>query len=60
LSGINPVDYKIRRGLRLGDKAAFPEVIPHSDGAGIVDTVGANVAGLRVGQRVWLFEGRAR
>src|SRR5258708_3755160 len=34
LSGINPIDYKIRRGRRPGDKAAFAKVVPHSDGAG--------------------------
>jgi NADPH2:quinone reductase len=56
LSGINPVDYKIRRGRRPGGKAAFPEVVPHSDGAGTVVTVGSNVTAFRVGQRVWLFE----
>jgi NADPH:quinone reductase len=44
LSGINPIDYKIRRGRRPGDKAAFPEVVPHSDGAGTVEAVGSNVA----------------
>jgi NADPH2:quinone reductase len=56
VSGLNPIDYKFRRGQRFDGKAAFAEVIPHSDGAGIVDAVGANVAGLQVGQRVWLFE----
>jgi NADPH:quinone reductase len=56
LSGINPIDYKIRRGRRPGGRAAFPEVVPHSDGAGTVDTVGSNVTAFRVGQRVWLFE----
>jgi NADPH2:quinone reductase len=33
-------------------------VIPNSDGAGIVDQVGAGVTRLSVGQRVWLFNGQ--
>jgi NADPH2:quinone reductase len=33
-------------------------VIPNSDGAGIVDQVGDGVIDLRVGQRVWLFNGQ--
>jgi NADPH2:quinone reductase len=36
----------------------FPRVIPNSDGAGIVDQVGAGVVRLSVGQRVWLFNGQ--
>jgi len=33
----------------------FPRVIPHSDRAGVVDSVGAGVDPARVGQRVWVF-----
>jgi NADPH2:quinone reductase len=36
----------------------YPRVIPNSDGAGIVDQVGDGVTRLRVGQRVWLFNGQ--
>lgn len=33
----------------------FPRVIPHSDGAGIIDEVGEGVPATRIGQRVWCF-----
>src|SRR5439155_19688510 len=34
---------------------AFPGVIPHSDGAGIIEAVGSAVPASRVGGRVWLW-----
>ncbi len=37
-SGVNPSDVKNRAGTTR--KIAFPRVIPHSDGAGIIDAVG--------------------
>jgi NADPH2:quinone reductase len=52
-SGVNPSDVK-SRGLR---KLAFPRVIPHSDGAGEIDSVGAGVPAARVGERVWIWNG---
>jgi len=52
-SGINPGDVGKRSGR--GAPMPFPRVIPHSDGAGIVDTVGPDVADARVGQRVWCY-----
>jgi NADPH2:quinone reductase len=33
----------------------YPRVIPHSDGSGIVDSVGAGVDAGRVGRRVWVY-----
>ena len=33
----------------------YPRVIPHSDGAGVVDSVGPDVDASRVGQRVWVY-----
>jgi hypothetical protein len=39
LSGVNPVDTKKRRWW-LGAEMPFPRVIPHSDGAGVVEAVG--------------------
>jgi len=33
----------------------FPEVTPHSDGAGVIDAVGAGVDAARIGERVWLW-----
>src|SRR5579885_1150098 len=52
-SGVNPSDVKSRQGLR--GPMAFPRVIPHSDGAGVVAAVGEGVSPARVGQRVWLY-----
>ena len=53
-SGVNPSDWK----RRLGSTApmAFPRVIPHQDGSGVIDRVGDGVPSSRVGERVWLFE----
>ena len=53
-SGINPVDTKRRKGGR--GPMPGPRVIPHFDGAGIVDAVGPGVPDARVGERVWLYE----
>jgi NADPH2:quinone reductase len=53
-SGVNPSDVK-SRGLR---KLAFPRVIPHSDGAGVIDAAGEGVATSRVGERVWIWNGQ--
>ena len=40
LSGVNPSDVKSRAGTRPGvTKPAFPLIIPHSDGAGEVETL---------------------
>ncbi|HEY6510425.1 MAG TPA: NADPH:quinone reductase [Burkholderiaceae bacterium] len=55
-SGVNPSDVKSRAGLRT-KTLAFPQIVPHSDGAGEIDAVGAGVPGSRVGQRVWLWNG---
>jgi NADPH2:quinone reductase len=35
---------------------AFPWVIPHQDGAGVIEAVGDGVAANRVGERVWVYE----
>jgi NADPH2:quinone reductase len=34
---------------------AFPRVIPHGDGAGVIDAVGPDVARGRLGERVWTY-----
>jgi NADPH2:quinone reductase len=52
-SGVNPSDVKSRAGLTR--KIAFPRVIPHSDGAGVIDIVGDGVPGSRLGERVWTW-----
>ncbi len=54
-SGVNPSDVKKRAG-------AFPDllddglVIPHSDGAGVIEAVGLAVADREVGERVWVYQ----
>ena len=55
VSGINPSDVKKRAG-------AFPNllndgyVIPHSDGAGVIDAVGNGIDPARIGDRVWVYQ----
>ncbi len=54
-SGVNPSDVKKRAG-------SFPNllddgyVIPNSDGAGVVESVGDGVDASRVGDRVWVYQ----
>ena len=54
-SGVNPSDVKKRAG-------SFPNlldgglVIPHSDGAGVIESVGKGVADSRIGERVWVYQ----
>lgn len=54
-SGANPSDWKARSGVR---PMIGPKVVPHSDGAGVIDRVGAGVSGSRVGGRVWVWNGQ--
>lgn len=53
-SGINPSDVKSRAGRPL----IAPTIIPHSDGAGVIEAVGEGVAKSRIGERVWLWNGQ--
>ncbi|PVA09180.1 zinc-binding dehydrogenase [Pelagivirga sediminicola] len=58
-SGVNPSDAKARSGTRPGvTKPPFERVIPHSDGVGVIDAVGAGVDAARVGQPVWVWNGQ--
>ncbi|OIH93927.1 oxidoreductase [Curtobacterium sp. MCBA15_001] len=50
-SGVNPGDTKKREGW-LGSAMPYAEVIPHSDGAGVVDRVGSETDHALVGKRV--------
>jgi len=54
-SGVNPSDVKKRMGSAPGllDNGA---VIPHSDGAGIIESAGAGVPPARIGERVWVYQ----
>ncbi len=53
-SSVNPSDVKKRAGAQ---PAGFENgyVIPHSDGAGIIESVGEGVPD-RVGERVWVYQ----
>lgn len=54
ISGVNPTDWKSRRGTYSGEALPVTGIVPNQDGAGIVDAVGPNVTGFKVGDRVWL------
>jgi NADPH2:quinone reductase len=53
-SGINPGDVRKRQDA-FGVGMPFPRIIPHSDGAGTIDAVGAGVPDECIGRRVWCF-----
>jgi len=54
-SAVNPADTVLRRG---SGPPPFPRIIPNSDGAGVIDQVGAGVTRFVEGQRVWLYNGQ--
>ncbi len=54
-SGVNPTDWKSRRGSGPGQPPPFPEVTPNQDGAGVIDAVGDGVQNVAVGDRVWIY-----
>lgn len=54
-SGVNPSDTKSRAGSRA---VRWDYIIPHSDGAGVIDQVGEGVPADRLGERVWVWNGQ--
>jgi NADPH2:quinone reductase len=54
-SGVNPTDWKSRRGSEPGTPVD-PAQVPNQDGAGVVDAVGEGVEAALVGLRVWIWE----
>ena len=54
-SAVNPSDTKSRTGFG-SQPMPFPRIVPHQDGAGVVDRVGEGVSPGRVGERVWVYE----
>jgi NADPH2:quinone reductase len=54
-SGVNPTDWKSRRGSQPGT-AVDPPQVPNQDGAGVVDAVGPGVEEALRGLRVWVWE----
>ena len=58
-SGVNPSDTRARSGGRPGvTKPPFPKIIPHSDGAGVIEAVGDGVPTRRIGEKVWVWNGQ--
>ncbi len=58
-SGVNPSDVKARAGTRGGASAMpYARIVPHSDGAGVIEAVGDGVPPERIGERVWLWNGQ--
>lgn len=59
MSGVNPSDIRARAGGRPGvTEPPFPKIIPHSDGAGVIEAVGEGVPSSRTGERVWIWNGQ--
>ena len=56
-AGVNPTDWKSRAGVS-SSSMTFPEITPGQDGAGFVDSLGADVPGLAIGDRVWIYLGQ--
>ena len=56
VSGVNPTDWKVRKGSTPGEPTRSPETVPNQDGAGTIVAVGPGVDRARVGERVWLWE----
>ena len=54
-SGVNPTDWKSRRGSAAGQPVSPPQT-PNHDGSGVIDAVGQGVDATWVGQRVWVWE----
>jgi NADPH2:quinone reductase len=52
-SGINPTDTKTRAGM-FPIQHDWKRIVPHHDGAGVIEAVGEGVTDSRVGERVWL------
>lgn len=59
VSGVNPTDWKSRRGSKPGDRLPFAEITPNQDGAGTVEAISSEAAELNpqleVGDPVWIF-----
>lgn len=53
ISGVNPTDWKSRRGSKDGEALPFDDIVPNQDGAGVIDAVGPGIDRLKVGDRVW-------
>ncbi len=57
-SGVNPGEVK-KRADWIGLGIGYPRVIPHSDGAGVIEGVGESVSASRAGERVWVWRAQS-
>lgn len=55
-SAVHPADTNRRAGR--GYEMEGPLIVPHSDGAGVIDAVGPGVLPALIGERVWLYNGQ--
>jgi NADPH2:quinone reductase len=53
-SGVNPGDLRKRENV-FGIGMPYPRIIPHSDGAGVIDRVGPGVPSSKLGEQVWCY-----
>ncbi|GAA4728590.1 NADPH:quinone reductase [Phytohabitans rumicis] len=56
VSGVNPTDWKSRRGDGSGAPPPAGWQIPNQDGAGVIEAVGGGVDAALIGERVWIWE----
>lgn len=54
-SAVNPSDTKKRSGAQA-EEFEDDFIIPHSDGAGVIESVGSAVSENRIGERVWIYQ----
>lgn len=52
--GMNPADLKARSSIPLPH--GVDRIVPHQDGAGVIEALGEGVPASRLGQRVWIYE----
>lgn len=53
-SGVNPGDTK-KRADWVGSGLSFPRIVPHSDGSGVIESVGDGLDPGRIDRRVWVY-----
>src|SRR5438477_11234781 len=55
-SGVNPSDTKNRGGWGGYRDMPCRRIVPHNDGAGVIEAVGPGVSENRLSERVWIYE----
>lgn len=54
-SSVNPIDTMARAGSGGNLAMRYPRIVPHQDGAGVVEEAGEGVPESLIGQRVWVY-----